>query len=106
MSPAPDVPLTFTTTVVERTVVPLVPLTVTLKLPDGVAAGTATVIVAVPPPVVDCGLNATVAPDGAPLALRSTRLAKPPKTPTATANVAVPPAEMVRFVGVVVTLKF
>src|SRR3954466_14080600 len=105
MSPAPAVPLTLTTAVAARTVVPLVPLTVTLKLPDGVEAGTATVIVAVPPPVIDCGLNATVAADGAPLAVRSTRPAKPPVTPTATENDAVPPAEIVRLAGVAVTLK-
>ena len=80
-------------------------MTVTLKLLDGVAAGTGTVIVAVPAPVIDCGLNTTVAPDGAPLALVYSA-GKPPVTPTATENEAVPPAEMVRLAGVVLTLKF
>lgn len=78
---------------------PLVPLTVTLKLPAGGAAGTATVIVAAPVAVIDGALNATVVPDGAPPALRSTRPAKPPSAPMATGNVAVPPAGIVRLNG-------
>src|SRR3954452_8701320 len=60
ISGAADVTLTVIATMAEWTMVPLVPLTVTLKLPAGVAAGTATVMVAAPAPVIDGTLKATV----------------------------------------------
>src|SRR5688572_27108853 len=54
MAPRPtDDVLTLTVTAAERTRPPLVALTVNLKLPTGVLAGTATVMLATPAPVMD-----------------------------------------------------
>ena|SRR5436190_14182497 len=89
----------------EWTVVPLVPLTVKLKVPTGAVAATATVIVDAAAPVVDCGLNVTVVPDGRPLALRSTRPVKPPSADTETVNALLLPGAIVPLVGVTLRAK-
>ncbi len=62
--------LTASVTVVACTSVPLVPVTVNVEFPPGVAAVVVTVMVEVPaPPVMVAGLNEAVAPPGRPLAV-------------------------------------
>lgn len=67
------------------TTVPLVPVTVTVVFPPGVAAVVATVSVEVPDaPASVAGLNEPVAPAGNPLMLRVTVPVNPPKGVTVT----------------------
>ena len=49
---------------------PLVPVTVSVEVPDGVEALVATVMVEEPGAVVEAGLKLAVAPEGRPLALK------------------------------------
>ena len=98
--------LTFSATgVAVRTRAWLVPVTVSQDDDAGAPLAIVTVIVDVPGPIRNDGLKETVALAGWPLALRSTRSAKPLSSPIVTRNVAVPPGGITRVAGVTVTVK-
>ena len=69
-------------TVVEFCKLPDVPVKVTVYVPDGVEDDVDTLIVEVPDPVTDVGLNVAVAPVGNPLALSATLPLNPLKAVT------------------------
>jgi len=74
------VPVTVSMTVVVSVVLPDVPLTVMLYVPGTVDEATVTVIVELPAPVMEPGLNPTVTPLGWPAADKEIAELKPPVT--------------------------
>jgi len=72
-------PVTVSETVVVWMVLPAVPVTVTMYVPVTVDGSTVMVIVDVPVPVMEVGLNPTVTPVGWPLADNTTAVLKPPE---------------------------
>ena len=74
------VPVTVSETVVVSTVLPEVPFTVMAYVPGAADADTVMVIVELPAPVIEVGLNATVTPLGCPVADRVMVPLKPPVT--------------------------
>ena len=81
------------------TLLPLVPVMVSVEVPPATVAGTVTVNVEVPDPVTDVGLNAAVALVGNPLTVKAVAPVRPAVAVTVTVNVPVPPATTVRVVG-------
>ena len=92
----------FTTkvTAVECTRLPLVPVMVSVKVPDGVVVLVLTDIVDEPEPVTEVGLKLALAPAGNPLTLKVTLLAKPPEPVTVVVYDVFPPAATVAEAGV------
>lgn len=74
------VPVTVRETVVVSTVLPDVPVTLMLYVPVAVVEATVIVMVDVPAPVIEVGLNPTVTPVGCPLAVKAIAESKPPVT--------------------------
>lgn len=74
----PVVPVTVRATVVVSVVLPDVPFTVMGYVPATVVEATAIVMVEVPVPVIEVGLNVTVTPVGWPVADKATGELKPP----------------------------
>lgn len=92
-------------TVVECTRPPLVPVMVSVKLPDGVVVLVLTDIVDEPEPVTEVGLKLALAPAGNPLTLKVTLLANPPEPVTVAVYDVFPPAVTVAEAGVAETEK-
>jgi hypothetical protein len=90
---------TVSVTVMLWTLLPLVPVMVSVEVPPATVAGTVTVNVEVPDPVTDVGLNAAVALVGNPLTVKAVAPVRPAVAVTVTVNVPVPPATTVRVVG-------
>jgi hypothetical protein len=63
---------TFSVTVAECMIEPLVPVTVIVEAPNNVLADAFTVSTEAPDPLIELGLNEAVAPDGRPLMLNVT----------------------------------
>jgi hypothetical protein len=70
-------PVTVKVTMAVCVSAPLVPVMVSVELPDAVLAVVVTVSVELPVPLTDAGLNTAVAPGGSPLTLRFMLPAKP-----------------------------
>ena len=83
--------LTVSDTDVEWVRLPLVPVIDNGKVPVGVVATVVTVMVAVPAPVTDDGLNVAAAPVGNPPALNVTVPVNPPDGVTVTVYVVLAP---------------
>ena len=99
--------LTASVTVVLFVADPLVPVTVNVAFPPGVAEVVVTVMVVVPaPPVIVAGLNDAVAPAGKPLAEGVTVPVNPFTAATVTVYVVLPPAVTVWLDGLAVIVKF
>ena len=64
--------VTFSVKVVLFTSEPLVPVTVTVELPNGVLVDAVSVSTEVPDPMIEVGLRDAVTPDGRPLMLKVT----------------------------------
>jgi hypothetical protein len=92
----------FTTrvTVVEWTNVLLVPVMVSVKVPDVVAAVVVTDKLDEPEPVTDVGLNTALAPAGKPLTVKPTLPVNPPDPVTVVVYEVLPPAVTVAEAGV------
>src|SRR5690349_15641244 len=84
---------------------PLVPVTVSVTAPAGVAAEVETVRVDEPEPAMDAGLNLPVAPLGKPVTLSDTVPVNPFTAVTETAYVVLPPADTVCDAGDTATEK-
>lgn len=97
--------MTVSETAVECVAVVPVPVTVIMYVPLAVAAPTLTVIVDEPPAVTDAGLNATVVPDGWPVALRLTVCAEPLSTTVLIVDVPFEPCATARLAGLAVIEK-
>jgi hypothetical protein len=91
--------VTVRTNVVERVSPPPAPLMVTLFVPVAAVLDAARVN-ALPPPVVEGGLNVAVTPLGNPVALKATLSVKPPVRVMVIALFAVKPRVKLTFVGV------
>jgi hypothetical protein len=92
--------LTTMVTVVECTKLPLVPVMVRVKVPDGVVALVVTDKLDDPEPVTDAGLNDAPAPVGNPLTVKPTLLLNPPDPVTVVVYEVLPPAVTVAEAGV------
>src|SRR6185295_15425365 len=84
---------------------PLVAATVSVKGDAGALDASATVIVAVPPPMTEEGPKVTVTPAGAPLALSATGAANGPCARIPTESVPLPPGAIWALAGATLTLK-
>lgn len=92
----------FTTsvTVVECARLPLVPVMVNVKVPDGVEVVVVTDMVDEPEPVTDVGLKLALAPAGNPPTLKLTLPPNPPDPVTVAVYEVLPPAVTVAEAGV------
>jgi len=96
--------VTVRTNVVERVSPPPAPLMVTFAVPVAAVLDAARVN-ALPPPVVEAGLNVAVTPLGNPVALKATASAKPPVRVMVIALFAVRPLVTFTFVGLAESAK-
>jgi len=101
----PVVPVTVRVTVVVSVVVPDVPFTVMGYVPGTVVEATAIVMVEVPVPVIEVGLNVTVTPVGWPVADKVTGELKPPVVVLVMVEVPDAPCATVTAVGLAERLK-
>lgn len=101
----PVVPLTVNETVVVCVVLPALPVTVMVYVAGVTEAPTAIVIVDVPVPVMEVGLNVTVTPLGWPLALNTTGVLNPPVVVLVMVEVPEAPCATVTEVGLAERLK-
>ena len=92
-------PVTVRETMVVSVMVPEVPVTVMLYVPATVDEATFIVMVEVPFPVIEVGLNPMVTPVGWPLALKVTAELKPPDTVLVIVEVPEPPCATVTEAG-------
>jgi hypothetical protein len=97
--------VTTSETVVERTSAPLEPVMLMAKVPVGVLAVVATVIVEEPEVVTEAGEKLAVAPEGSPLALKVTVPVKPPDGVTVAVYVVLAPRTTLCELGVAETEK-
>ena len=98
-------PVTDSETVVVAVMLPDVPVTVMLYVPGTVDDATFSVMVEVPVPVIEAGLNPMVTPVGWPLAVKVTAESKPPVTVLVMVDVPDLPGNTVTDAGEAERLK-
>lgn len=99
------VPVTVSDTVVVAWVLPEVPVTVIVYVPGAVDEDTVIVMVELPAPVIEVGLNPTVTPLGCPLADKEMVPLKPPVTELVMVEVPWLPCATVTELGEAERLK-